>query len=121
MASTTETGHAKNVSNFDELISFATGYGATFNPSKASIKLPALQAQSTASKSAVSAVNAALSAYSNAVAAREVAFEPLSKLSTRILNALKATDTTFTIFKICPKWFICRRTCSKRRYQFNLF
>ena len=71
MASTTETGHAKNVSNFDELISFATGYGATFNPSKASIKLPALQAQSTASKSAESAVNAALSAYSNAVAARD--------------------------------------------------
>ena len=94
MASTTETGHAKNVSNFDELISFATGYGATFNPSKASIKVPALQAQSTASKSAVSAVNAALSAYSNAVSAREVAFEPLSKLSTRILNALKATDTS---------------------------
>ena len=94
MASTTETGHAKNVSNFDELISFATGYGATFNPSKALIKLPALQAQSTASKSAVSAVNAALSAYSNAVSAREVAFEPFSKLSTRILNALKATDTS---------------------------
>lgn len=94
MASTTETGHAKNVSNFDELISFATGYGATFNPSKALIKLPALQAQSTASKSTVSAVNAALSAYSNAVSAREVAFEPLSKLSTRILNALKATDTS---------------------------
>ena len=77
MASTSETGHAKNVSSFDELISFATGYGATFNPSKASIKVPALQAQSTASKSAVSAVNAALSAYSNAVSAREVAFEPL--------------------------------------------
>ena len=94
MASTTETGHAKNASNFDELISFATGYGATFNPSKALIKVPALQAQSTAAKSAVSAVNAALSAYSNAVSAREVAFEPLSKLSTRILNALKATDTS---------------------------
>ena len=94
MASTSETGHAKNVSSFDELISFATGYGATFNPTKASMKLPALQTQGIAAKNSISAVNAALSAYSNAVSAREVAFEPLSKLSTRILNALKATDTT---------------------------
>ena len=94
MASTSETGHAKNVANLDQLISFVTGYGATYNPSKASIKLSALQTLSTNAKTALNAVNAALPAYSNAVAAREVAFEPLKKLSTRILNALKATDTT---------------------------
>ena len=41
MASTIETGHAKNVANFDDLISFATGYGTAFNPSKPSIKLTA--------------------------------------------------------------------------------
>lgn len=94
MASTSETGHAKNVANLDQLISFVTGYGAVYNPSKASIKLTALQTLSTNAKNAINAVNAALPAYSNAVAAREVAFEPLKKLSTRILNALKATDTT---------------------------
>ncbi|MFA6401072.1 MAG: hypothetical protein WCX31_05525 [Salinivirgaceae bacterium] len=42
MTSTSETGHAKNVTNFDELISFVTGYGTTYNPSKDSIKLAAL-------------------------------------------------------------------------------
>jgi len=42
MASTNETGHTKNVANFDELIGFRTGYGAAYNPSKASIKLAAL-------------------------------------------------------------------------------
>ena len=94
MASTTETGHAKNVANFDDLISFATGYGTAFNPSKPSIKLTALQTLSTSAKNAINAVNAALPAYSNAVAAREAAFEPLSKLITRVNNALKATDTT---------------------------
>lgn len=94
MASTTETGHAKNVANFDDLISFATGYGTAFNPSKPSIKLTALQTLSTSAKNAITAVNAAQPAYSNAVSARESAFEPLSKLATRILNALKATDTT---------------------------
>lgn len=94
MASTSETGHAKNVSNFDELISYALGYGATYNPSKATIKVTALQTLATNAKGAITAVNAAQPAYSNAVSARESAFEPLSKLATRILNALKATDTT---------------------------
>ena len=42
MASTSETGHAKNVTNFQDLIEFVTGYGATYNPSKNSLKLPQL-------------------------------------------------------------------------------
>jgi hypothetical protein len=45
MASTSETGHAKNVANFETLISFCAGYGATYNPSKANLKVPALQTQ----------------------------------------------------------------------------
>jgi hypothetical protein len=94
MTSTNETGHAKNVSNLDDLISIITAYGATYNPTKTAIKLTALQTLSTNAKAAVNAVNAALPAYSNAVAAREVAFTPLNKLSTRVLNAIKATDTT---------------------------
>ena len=94
MASTSETGHAKNAANFDELISFAAGYGAAYNPSKPALKIPALQALSVSAKAAISAVNAAAPAYSNAVSARETAFEPLDTLSTRIKNAIKATDTT---------------------------
>ena len=47
MASTSETGHAKNVANFDDLISFVTGYGTAYNLSKATIKLTALQTLST--------------------------------------------------------------------------
>ena len=97
MASTSETGHAKNVANLDELISFVGGYGTVYNPSKPAIKLPALQALSIAAKAAIGAVNSANPAYSNAVAAREVAFAPLCKLTTRILNALKATDTTIQV------------------------
>lgn len=40
MASTSETGHAKNVANFQDLIAFVTGYGATYNPIKNALKLP---------------------------------------------------------------------------------
>lgn len=39
-----ETGHAKNVANFEDFISFVTAYGATYNPTKASIKLANLNA-----------------------------------------------------------------------------
>lgn len=94
MTSTSETGHAKNVNNFDELISFATGYDLAYNPSKASIKLSALQSLSTDAKNALKAINTSQSAYSNAVADREAAFIPLNKVVTRVLNALKASGTT---------------------------
>lgn len=97
MASTSETGHAKNAANLDQIISFATGYGTAFNPSKPTIKLTALQTLSTSAKNALNAVNSALPAYNNAVAARETAFGPLDKLVTRALDALKATDTTSNV------------------------
>jgi len=97
MASTSETGHAKNVTNHESLITSITAYGTSYNPSKDSIKLPALQALLTASKESLNAVNIAQSAYSNAVAARESAFEPFSKLITRVNNALKASDTTVQV------------------------
>lgn len=45
MASTSETGHHKNVSSFESLVSSAQGLGANYNPSKISLKLPALQTQ----------------------------------------------------------------------------
>ena len=46
------------------------------------------------SKNSFSEVNAAQSAYSLAVDARETAFEPLSKLITRVNNALKASESS---------------------------
>lgn len=94
MASRSETGHAKNVANFDELISFINGYGAAYNPSKASIKVAALRTVATNAKNAVNVVNTALPPYKNAVADRMDAFAPLSKLVTRVLNSVIATDTS---------------------------
>lgn len=43
MKSISETGHAKNVANLEDLISFCEGYGTTYNPSKSSITLVALK------------------------------------------------------------------------------
>jgi len=89
---TTETGHAKNVANFEDLISFCTGYGASYNPGKAAIKLPALNTLHTEAVNKLTAVNTAQTPWSNAISAREIVFEPLSKLTTRLINSLDASD-----------------------------
>jgi hypothetical protein len=44
MASKSEVGHAKNIANFQVNIEFVITYNAVYNPSKASLKLPALKA-----------------------------------------------------------------------------
>ena len=87
-----ETGHAKNVANFEAMITTVTTYGTTYNPSIAAIKVAALQVQLSAIKQAADKVNTALANYGNAVAIRDLGYEPLRKLSSRILSALKATD-----------------------------
>ena len=94
MASTSETGHSKNVANMDALASFTLGYGPAYNPTKNSIKTESLLVISSVAKKALADVNLVLPVYSNAVAEREVAFTPLSKLASRILNYLKATDAS---------------------------
>ena len=94
MASTSETGHAKNVTNLESLITSIIALGTTYNPSRDSIKLTALQTLLNVSKESLNTVNIAQAAYSNAVAARKVAFEPCGKLITRVMNSLKASGTS---------------------------
>ena len=94
MASTSETGHAKNVANFQDLIAFVTGYGATYNPSKNSLKLPQLTALQTTSQTRLSDVIGKNTSYNNAVNDRLTAFSTLKALSTRLVNALETTDAS---------------------------
>lgn len=74
MASTSETGHHKNVSSFESLISFCQGYGTTYNPSKNSLKLPQLQTQLASVKANITSVTNTSVAFNNAVNARKIAF-----------------------------------------------
>ena len=97
MTSTTETGHAKNVANFEQLTINCTALGTSHNPSNPLIKLTALTAQLASGKSTIAVVNTVQAANKNAIAARDVVFSQLSKLSTRILNMLKASGTTVQV------------------------
>lgn len=94
MTTVSKFGHDGNIINFDQMLGYIAGYGSSFSPSKNSIKLPSLQLVSNNANACNTAANAAAATLSIATSARMTAFLPLNKLSTRILNALKATDTT---------------------------
>ena len=99
MASTSETGHAKNVANFQSLIAFVTAYGATYNPSKNALKLPQLIALKADADTKLADVVTKNTAYNNKVNERINAFSGLKSLSTRLVNALQTTDATNQIIK----------------------
>ena len=94
-----ETGHAKNVANFEDFISFVTAYGATYNPTKASIKLANLNAIFTQAKSDITNVMNKTVAFNTTSNVRATLFEPLQKLSTRLVQALSSTDATKELIK----------------------
>ena len=51
-----ETGHAKNVANFQDLIAFCTGFGTIYNPTKTALKLPQLNTLYTSANTALADV-----------------------------------------------------------------
>jgi hypothetical protein len=78
MATASETGHAKNVANFNELISTILGYGPDYNPTKTSLKTESMQSTSLLARKAIDAVNNSLSLYSISIASRDVALNRLA-------------------------------------------
>lgn len=94
MASTSEKGHAKNLFQFDDLLNYVAGYGTVYNPAKALIKASALTALATSARTALTNCNTALAAFTTAKNTRKLAFEPLNKLTTRVLSSIKASDTS---------------------------
>jgi hypothetical protein len=99
MASTSETGHHKNVSSFESLVSSAQGFGTNYNPSKTSLKLPALQTQLASVKLNITSVTNTSVAFNNAVNARQIAFNGIQKLSTRLVNALDVSNASDALVK----------------------
>ena len=82
MGSISETGHAKNMANFNEMLSFVSAYDTDYKPAKASIRLAELQTLSNDARNALTHLNAQYSEHRNAKIARDLAFKPLNKLIT---------------------------------------
>lgn len=94
MSSISEIGHAKNVANFEDLISFCVGYGATYNPILNAIKVANMNTLKTSASSSLTSAITANTAFKNATNSREIVFEPVKKLVTKIMAALKASGAT---------------------------
>ena len=97
MPSTSETGHAKNVANFETLISFCVGYGATYNPSRDALKVANLQTLLTDAKAVIVDCKAKETAFDNATDARKESFSTLKALGTRVVNALSVSGVADSV------------------------
>ena len=94
MASTIETGHAKNVANFHQVISFCAGYGKNYNPSRKELTLTNLQNVYSQAQAVLNDVKNTKAAFDNATNARREAFASLPKFSTQVVNALAVSGVS---------------------------
>ena len=86
-SSTSETGHAKNIGNFQNLISFCLGYGFTYNPSKESLTIAELQNVYQEAILRLNVVKTNKTSFDMATNARRHAFEDLKPYTTKVMNA----------------------------------
>ena len=97
MASTSETGHSKNVSNFETMISYCTGYGITYNPSNSDIVLSELITFHTDSKASVKLVKTTETPFNDVEGQRKLIFKPLKPLATKVLGAIRSSGAPSTV------------------------
>jgi hypothetical protein len=90
--STSETGDAKNVANYNKMITACTGYGLLYNPSNPKLAIPAMTTQAANCDAAVKGVMPFEKPYKDAIAARHVPFDALAQLTRNALNELKSCD-----------------------------
>lgn len=84
--------HANQVAAFEQLLGFCNAQGATFNPSRESMKSTALTTLLTEAQKSIQAVHNAHNDLVDAANIRNRAFDALPFLGTRIMAALEAVD-----------------------------
>ncbi|MFC4263748.1 hypothetical protein ACFOWM_12705 [Ferruginibacter yonginensis] len=94
MASTSETGHAKNVAAFSTLITYVNGFGTNYNPSKTVMKLPQLQQKLLEGTNSINAVSTTVSTLNKSINERVALFNEMKAYALRVLNNLKASEAS---------------------------
>ncbi|MEC4048548.1 hypothetical protein OX284_003830 [Flavobacterium sp. SUN046] len=97
MSSKSETGHAKNISNFETVIGICTGYGPAYNPSNEKISIAELTTVHSNSVNSSNLVKTTEAYFNDIEGKRMIVFKPLKRLATRILAALKGTQPPATV------------------------
>lgn len=88
--STSETGNAKNVANFETLIIDCQGFGSAYNPSNSAITITALQTIYTNANNALTDIATKANTLSHTINTRDVVLAPLKSTATQIMGALAA-------------------------------
>ena len=94
-----EKGHAKNLENLKKERDFAASWGANYSPTNPILLLPSINALIAAAETAVDGLQIARTPYRNATAAAQIAFDKLSALVTRVMNALKVSGVSAAVVK----------------------
>ncbi len=92
MASSSETGNAKNIANLNLLIGNISALGSIYKPGNSKIELTNLQNLYNKALAQQENVNSLLAPYALAVDDREAVFKPLSRDLSRLRKAYKATE-----------------------------
>lgn len=96
MASSSETGHSKNVANFSTAYQIFEEMGNLYNPSNTNLQLINLAPIKIQLAATITALNEKKPIYKNAVADREIEIAPLGKIVTRSLNFAKSLNISAT-------------------------
>lgn len=93
-----ESGHTKNVANFETATIILTNLGATYAPTQPLILLPALQSLLTQAETAMTEVDTAQAAKTVAVDAAQAEFDGLDKYAVNIKRSaeVELNDEAFT-------------------------
>ena len=94
MKTISEVGHAKNVANLEDLISYCTAFGSPYNPSLTALQISSLTTLNTTANSAITTMVSAVTNYKTAVVNRKITFANLKLLAPRIISALKAAGAS---------------------------
>ena len=114
-SSVSETGHAKNIANFETEIAFCIGYGPIYNPVNPNLTISNLQLKWEGSKLKLKAVKDTKEPFDSVTGARQIIFKPLKPLTTRVINALIASNAPSTVVKDART--IVRKINGKRASQ----
>jgi len=89
MASTSEVGHQKNLANLQKLIDLVTQIGTTYTPVNPQLTVSGLTTLQTQCTNDFNNYTTKYTTWKSATNNREIAFEPIDKLCTNILDSVK--------------------------------
>lgn len=82
--------HVKNAEAYSRLVGICTGFGGNYNPGRQTLQLKAMRALLEAAQSSLQHYSQKLHIYKDVTNEREVAYEQLGKLTSRIVRSVES-------------------------------